>query len=133
MFSSDEDAEEAFSKAKLLNKFFSSVLNLSWQITKLEEPPPSASNKISVTENKILNCLDALAIGKDRGPDNIGNLFLKKATALSESLLVLYQTCLNKREFPTAWKNSEVAPLHKDGSKKKTILKQSTGECLTDI
>ena len=118
MLFNNEEAEEALGKATLFNKFIGSVFNFSWQIIKLEESPPSAFSRMSVTENQILNCLNALRIRKARGPDNVGNVFLKSATVLSKFLLLPYQRCLNEGEFPTAWKAIEVVPLNKDGNRR---------------
>ena len=130
-----QKAEESLTKTTFSNKIFKSVFKLSWQIRNSEEPSSSAFDKISVTENRILNCLQARPMGKSREKDNIANVFLKNATVLSKSLLLLYQTCFNKGKLPTAWKTSVVVPLHKHGNKKNRNLSpnQSTDDCPNDI
>ena len=63
----------------------------------------------------ILNKLDT---SKANGPDDINNLFPKNLSkTISRSLLLLFQTFINKGKFPAYWKQSDITPIHKEGDK----------------
>ena len=59
-----------------------------------------------------------LDINKASGPDTFGNLVnTNLAKTVSKSVLLIFQTFLNKGVFPETWKLSEVVPIFKDGKK----------------
>ena len=59
-----------------------------------------------------------LDINKATGPDNLGNLvYTNLAKTVSKSVLLIFQTFLNKCIFSETWKLSEVVPIFKDGNK----------------
>ena len=59
-----------------------------------------------------------LDINKAIGPDNLRNLvYTNLAKTVSKSVLLFFQTLLNKGIFPETWKLSEVVPIFKDGNK----------------
>ena len=63
----------------------------------------------------ILNKLDT---SKANGPDDINNLFLKNLSkTIRRSLLLLFQTFINKGKFPAYWKQSDITLIHKEGDK----------------
>ena len=75
-------------------------------------------NTLRLTELSIKSTLSGLVTSKANGPDNIGNIVLKKCSEpISKSLLQLYQTSLNKGVYPSQWKVSQITPIHKSDSK----------------
>ena len=106
-----------FEKTELFNKFFTSVYNTEGQISLKPEYEKSTTNYIRLNETEIKETLSKLDTKKACGPDNIGNIILKNLPALAKSLLMLFQTCINKGNFPSYWKQSEVTPIHKENDK----------------
>ena len=59
-----------------------------------------------------------LNVSKSTGHDKIGNLVLKMChDTLSKSLNFIFQACLNKGQYPDAWKTSQVTPIINEGNK----------------
>ena len=59
-----------------------------------------------------------LSVNRSTGHDKIGNLVLKMChDTLSKSLTFIFQTCLNKGQYPDAWKTSHDTPISNLGNK----------------
>ena len=72
--------------------------------------------KTSRLENEELS--QNLDLNKSTGPDNLGKIIIRNcAKTLCKSLLLLFQTILNKGIFPELWKLSQITPVYKEGSK----------------
>ena len=75
-------------------------------------------NRVDISEKEIESILNKLDTSKANGPDDISDLFLKNLSkTLSRSLLLLFQTFINKGKFLAYWKQSDITPLHKEGDK----------------
>ena len=72
---------------------------------------------MTITEEKINQCLQNLKTNEACGPDNIGNIILKHASSLAKSLKLIFQTCINKASFPRLWRTSEITPVFKEDNK----------------
>ena len=112
----NEKASSDSEKATLFNLFFKSVYNS-------KEPSQmiytkSKLNFIKTSRLEIEELSQNLDMNKSTGPDNLGNIILRNcAKTLSKSLLLLFQTILNKEIFPELWKLSQITPVYKEGSK----------------
>ena len=117
---STQKAETDQEKAKLFNQFFQSVFNEKQHHCITFEN--RGLNSLLFSETEIQHILEHLTLNKSTGPDNIGNIVLKKcAFSLSKSLLLLFQTISNKGIFPRYWKISQVTPVFK-GETNQTLL-----------
>ena len=57
-------------------------------------------------------------INKAKGPDNLGNILLKKVScSASKNLYLRFNTIGKKCVFPSTWKISEIVPIFKEGDK----------------
>ena len=66
------------------------------------------------TPPEVLKVLLSLNTGKATGADNIGNFLLKQtAHVIAEPLCQLFNYSLRTGKFPSAWKKSNVVPVHK--------------------
>ena len=72
---------------------------------------------MTITEEKINQCLQNLKTNEACGPDNIGNIILKHASSLAKSLKLIFQTCINKASFPRLWRTTEITPVFKEDNK----------------
>ena len=116
---STQKTETDQEKAKLFNQFFQSVFNEKQHHCITFEN--RGLNSLLFSETEIQHILEHLTLNKSTGPDNIGNIVLKKcAFSLSKSLLLLFQTISNKGIFPRYWKISQVTPVFKGGNKSDT-------------
>ena len=123
----DQIVTEDGPKADLFNQFFASTFQTDDSLfptsgnhlpTFLPLPDETTFRKITVNESEIQNILENLQINKAPGHDGVGNIILKNLSqSLPKSLLLLFQTCLNKSSFPNTWKTCQVTPIFKDGDK----------------
>lgn len=73
---------------------------------------------IPITSEELLNVLQGYK-NSSPGPDNIPVIFLQNLSPKStEHLLKIYNLILTKRIFPTAWTNSIIIPIPKQGKSK---------------
>ena len=119
MHLNEQTANTNEEKAELFNLFFQSVFNSKTSNIEnqfnFEEKDP---NHFDISEKEIESILNKLDTSKANGPDDISNLFLKNLSkTLSRSLLLLFQTFINKGKFPAYWKQSDITPIHKEGDK----------------
>ena len=64
-----------------------------------------------------MSLIDKLDSRKAMGPDGISALFLKEvASEIAQPLAVIYNKSLETGVIPSAWKKSNVTPVHKSGS-----------------
>ena len=106
--------------AEILNNFFQSTFTdedlefitdfPQWTLEQLPE--------ISLTKQSILNKLAKLDIAKASGPDGMHPCVLKNcAESLVNPLYYLFQQSLNSGELPLEWKQANVTPIFKKGSR----------------
>ena len=101
---------------RLINS--SSVFTKAEQITELSIFEKAKYNYIELNKDRIEKIMLELDIKKATGPDNLRNLvYTNLAKTVSKSVLLIFQTFLNKGIFPETWKLSEVVPIFKDGNK----------------
>jgi hypothetical protein len=109
--------------ANTLNEYFQSVFSTDessslpafTQRTK-ETCNPSADQIITVS--KIIDKLKSLDSNKAIGPDKIHNMVLKScAEAFSIPLEIIFRKSFEAGELPTVWKQANVSPVHKSGSR----------------
>lgn len=106
------------------NKFFESVFvppcNSS---THCYRPPnPYTSDEIvssvNVSEPVVLKLLSSLNKDKGAGCDGIPSIFLAScAKSLALPITLLFRRSLKECVFPTKWKQAQIVPVHKKGSK----------------
>ena len=123
----DQIVTEDGPKADLFSQFFASTFQTDDSLFPtsgnhlpifLPLPDETTCRKITVNEYEIRNILENLQINKAPGHDGVGNIILKNLSqSLPKSLLLLFQTCLNKSSFPNTWKTCQVTPIFKEGDK----------------
>ena len=105
-------------KCDAFNQFFCNVFTKAEQITELNIFEKAKYNHIKTNKDCIEKIILELDINKATGPDNLGNLvYTNLAKTVSKSILLIFQTFLDKGIFPETWKLSEVVPIFKDGIK----------------
>jgi len=76
------------------------------------------SNVIEINKDAVLKCLNKLKESKSPGPDSIHPLVLKgTAEAWDYPLSVLFHQSVATGRLLSNWKNANVAPIHKKGSR----------------
>ena len=119
MHLNEQTANTNEEKAELFNLFFQSVFNS--KRSKVENQfnfEEKGLNRFDISEKEIESIQNKLDTSKANGPDDVSNLLLKNLTkTLSRSLLLLFQTFINKGKFPAYWKQSDITPIHKEGNK----------------
>ena len=108
--------------ADVLNKQYASVFTeddgsaVPTKESRLE--PEKELSDVRFTEEKVKKKLDNLRTDAAGGPDGIPPRILKEFSAeLSKPLSILYERSMDEGEIPQEWRESEVVPLHKGGSK----------------
>ena len=107
-------------KAEVLNTFFSSVF-----VEEGDDPIPELKvnyktilDDISINEENMLQVLKNLKISKSPGPDGIHPRILRELChELAHPLLSLFNKTVQDGELPSSWKEAEVKPIFKKGSK----------------
>ena len=110
-------------KAKLLAKYFASQSqkptlpdNYSLPETVISDAPKL--EHLHVSEEEVYAELRKLKTGKSPGPDGVSNELLKICSrSLTPSLTKLFNRALNASTFPQLWKQANVSPIHKKGSR----------------
>ena len=73
--------------------------------------------KLNINECDVLKLLAKLPSNKATGPDNIGNLLLKKcANGVSPVITKIFNLSLSLGVFPKKWKIANIVPIHKKAS-----------------
>ena len=107
----NEKASSDSQKAIFFNLFFKSVYNN-------KEPPlliytKSKLHFIKILRLEIDNLSKNLDLKRSTGPDNLEIIFFRNcAKTLSKSLLLRFQTVLNKGILPELWKLSHIMPVY---------------------
>ena len=111
-------------KAQILNKQFQSVftpesaLPLSALAQSILPSPYPDMPEIQVNEPGILKLLQNLKPHKAGGPDNIKPIILKQlAIEIAPILTFIFNTSLETGEVPSDWRNANVVPIYKKGSR----------------
>ena len=72
----------------------------------------------TITPNQTKNLIEAIPSGKATGVDGVSARMLKiAAPAIAPPLAKLINICIASGTFPTAWKEANVTPIHKQNSK----------------
>lgn len=108
-------------KAAMLNAFFCSVFtkeNLE-DIPELENKEvKEALGAIEINEEDVVKKLKALKINKSPGPDELHPRVLREAAEeLAKPVTLLFQQSIQEGKLPQIWKDANVTPLFKKGSK----------------
>ena len=112
----------ASDKAEVFNNYFASQQQLCFP--NHHELPPliietvNNLDKITVSEHEVKKILQQLDTNKATGPDNVGNLLLKKcASSLNKSLTSLFNKSFDLGQVPQLWKTANVSPVFKKNDK----------------
>lgn len=115
MTENEQDTANAF------NIYYHSVFTRDDEIT---APPEFATQTderitdVAVTVDQVKEVLTGLNPNKAAGPDGVENRILKEcAGELAPILQQIYQKSLDEAEVPAQWKEANVVPIHKKGSK----------------
>ena len=117
---SGEVVSDNFSKAELLNDYFSNVfvndngiIDEKWQIPKCG----STMNPVFVTPSIIRKSINRIKKTGGAGPDNLPSEFYKKCQqSIAYPLSVIYNISLQTGSLPLIWKCAVVTPVFKKGS-----------------
>lgn len=78
----------------------------------------NCSNHLRLTEKNISEVISGLKPNKPSSPDGIPILFYKNTTvSITKPLLIIFNKSLQTNHYPTMWKKSFIAPIHKKGDK----------------
>jgi hypothetical protein len=118
----DDDKEIA----NLLNEYFSSVF-VEEDVNNIPDPSilyqgngNDHLDKIQISSAAVLNKLNMLNVNKSQGPDDIhGKLLYELRDKLSVPLTILFSKSLSTGVIPQDWRDANVVPLHKKGSRNK--------------
>ena len=111
-------------KANLMNRYFSSVFTTE-NLQSIPEPmrvfnggPMEVLQNITTTEQEVLQKLKSLNVNKSTGADEIhGKLLYELRYELVKPLTHLFNLSLRSGAVPQDWREANVTPLHKKGSK----------------
>jgi hypothetical protein len=119
-----EDGTEVSSdgeKAETFNSFFGSVFTVEDRQNMPEGIKVTVQqylNDIQFSEQEILQLLLKVNVNKSPGPDNIHPRIMKECAAeLSGPLFTLFRASLNEGVLPQAWKEGNITPIFKKGSR----------------
>ena len=73
----------------------------------------------SIHNQRNWRLAERLDTNNAKGQCSISNKILKNLASLSKSLLILINTSAHKASFSTAWKQSEIIPIYKEGDKQR--------------
>jgi hypothetical protein len=112
--------------ASSLNEYFSSVFTVE-NLTSLPNAhqfftgnQSEAMSTVIITEDIVLNKLNKINVNKSNGPDEMHcKILYELRYELVKPLTYLFQQSLETSVVPQDWRDANVAPLHKKGSKEK--------------
>lgn len=116
----DTSSNDPSQISELFSSYFSSVfekdsLESNFDFT---DRNYNTLNSVTITEEMVLNKLNALDANKGPGPDGIPAIFIKTCSKeLCEPLHILFCKSLQSGTFPTLWKIAHVVPIYKSGDK----------------
>ena len=109
-----------YEKCKVLNSFFSSVFTNedTSNIPDFEYKTNASASDAIIEIKEMEEVLSKLNISKSPGPDGIAPVMLKNlASELAYPFYILFNKTLTDGQIPSAWKEAEVRPIFKKGSK----------------
>ena len=123
LLENDNLVSEDDRKADIFNNYFASIASLDHS-----EPLPKLPDfqfltdariqNIQTSELEVQRLLSKLNVHKSTGPDAIGNWVLKHcSSSLCKPLTALFNKSLSDGIFPSVWKQANVCPVFKKGSK----------------
>ncbi len=111
---------DAETKADIFNQFYASIStidNNNDPIPQNNIPLGPLLDNIVISQHDVYVLLSKLDTSKATGPDNIGNMFLKRcAPSISNVLTRIFNLSLSLGHFPRSWKIANIVPIHKKGS-----------------
>ena len=112
----------ASEKCEIFNTFFVEQSRLDvptgHMLPELKYETMSRLNNVSVNEQDVLKALENVNINKATGPDNIGNLILKKCSqSIARPLCMIFNKSFADGKVPSQWKVASVSPIFKKGDK----------------
>ncbi len=108
-------------KAEELNTYFSSVFTKE-DTTNIPDFDPEIQNQLLdnlvITEEQVRKRLEKLKTSKSPGIDGMHPRLLKEiAETITKPLCILFNASISERVIPPDWKDGQVTPIHKKGSK----------------
>jgi len=112
--------------SNLLNEYFSSVF-VEEDVNTIPEPRckyqgslDDRLSEINISAAVVLDRLNKINVNKSQGPDEIhGKLLYELRSQLAEPLTVLFNLSLSTGNIPQDWRDADVVPLFKKGSRSK--------------
>ena len=107
-------------QAQAFSKFFASVFTCS------DGDPPSKTaingnawlNDIEVTEERVRELIDGMKENSAPGPDGFPPVLLKTLRdEIARPIAILFKKSLDDGQIPDEWREAEITPIHKKGSK----------------
>ena len=123
LLENDNLVSEDDRKADIFNNYFATIafLDHSEPLPKLPDfqfLTDARIQNIQTSELEVQRLLSKLNVHKSTGPDAIGNWVLKHcSSSLCKPLTALFNESLNVGIFPSVWKQANVCPVFKKGSK----------------
>lgn len=112
--------------ADLLNKYFSSVFtkenlhSIPSPVNIFNENNDQVLDTINITEEIVLEKLNKVNVNKSQGPDQIhAKILFELRNEIVKPLTKLFKLSLDSGVVPQDWRDANVAPLHKKGSREK--------------
>ena len=101
--------------SSVFNEFFITTL----KPTALSLPQPvTCTGNVTFSVNEVEAELLALKEDSAWGPDQIPSVFLKNcASSFALPIFLIFSTSIRTCKFPTRWKDANITPIHKGGSK----------------
>ena len=119
------DSLDSLAKAKILNKYFTSVFtpDSSTTITPMEEQLIPDIEPLRIDINGVVELLKNLKPYKASGPDEIPVYLLKETSKeIAPALTFIFQASLQQSSIPSDWKKTNVVPLFKKGDRATPVL-----------
>ncbi len=111
---------DAQTKADIFNKFYagvSTIENPNDNIPGNNVADGPLLENFTIYHDDVYKLLRKLNTSKATGPDNIGNMLLKKcAPSVTPVLTRIFNLSLSLGHFPKRWKIAHIVPIHKKGS-----------------
>ena len=106
-------------QAQMLNEFYASVFTTGGACDYQGENREGGSlDEIMITESKVLSVIESLKEDSACGPDGIPPRVIKELKReLVKPLTMLFQKSLDTGKIPDDWRQAEVTPVFKKGSK----------------
>ena len=123
LLENDNLVSEDDRKADIFNNYFATIafLDHSEPLPKLPDfqfLTDARIQNIQTSELEVQRLLSKLNVHKSTGPDAIGNWVLKHCcSSLCKPLTALFNESLSVGIFPSVWKQANVCPVFKKGSK----------------